>query len=59
MKKIHCNKCNALMGELRDARVRNDLVVYCGACNENLKNIQKAAYAKNDIPDFLKGMLRK
>lgn len=29
---IHCNGCGAYLGEIRDARLRKDMVCYCQLC---------------------------
>lgn len=34
---LHCANCHKDMGVLRDARVRNGMVVYCAECNTSIQ----------------------
>lgn len=49
---INCKTCGTLCLELRDAKVRNNIVVYCEKCApENIK--QKRQDSKIDMLDII------
>lgn len=52
--KLTCDHCKKDMGEVRDGRMRNGMVVYCKQCNALIKRM----FGKNDMPDFLKGLFK-
>lgn len=33
---LYCQSCGKHLATLRDAKVRNGMVVYCGQCNDRL-----------------------
>lgn len=50
IQQINCKTCGTLCLELRDAKVRNNIVVYCQKCAP--KTEQKRQEPKFDMPDF-------
>lgn len=54
---IHCATCHKPMATLRDARVRNGMVVYCAEYNAAMQRLVRLATAASDpmrgAPDFL------
>lgn len=69
--KLTCEHCNKDMGEVRDAKLRNGMVVYCQQCNDlinrmiangksDVYQMKKRAFSdeKNDMPEFFKGLFR-
>lgn len=56
-------KCGKHMGILRDAKIRNGMVVYCAECNAEMwrKLARADCYipCDADMPDFLKGIFRR
>lgn len=55
---LTCAGCDKHMATLRDAKVRNGMVVYCSECNRKL-HILSARAVDNTIPDFLSGLMGK
>jgi phage FluMu protein Com len=55
MLNLHCDKCGKYMGEVRDAKLRTGMVVYCAPCNELLRKPASPA----SIPDFMSGLFSK
>ena len=58
---IECKCCGKHMGTLRDAKIRNGMVVYCQECDERAQRmLRMAARAgagqKYDVPDFMRGL---
>lgn len=58
-----CNGCGKDMGTLRDAKIRNGMVVYCSLCDEQIQ-LMKAQHSphnnsKHDIPDFMRSIFGK
>ena len=49
--KIHCKHCNKFMGELRDASIRNGMVVYCKECDSAIQ-LQLVGKSKSVPSDF-------
>lgn len=60
---IECAGCRKYMGTLRDAKVRNGMVVYCQECDARNKRLlflaQATADPKNGMPDFMRGLFGK
>jgi RNase P subunit RPR2 len=54
---VYCSKCNVYLGEIRDARLRKDIVMLCGKCNAKMK-AQESVGNYGDVPDFLKGLFK-
>lgn len=52
---LSCARCGSNLGLLRDARVRNDLVCYCGKCNQALleKSPLRQEELVTEIPEFM------
>ncbi len=59
---LYCARCNKNMAELRDAKIRNGIVVYCKLCavviEVALIESDRKSWAHSDIPDFFKEFLR-
>ena len=48
---IKCCKCNTNMGEIRDARLRKDIVFMCQPCNQlMIKKINEVKRTGTDNP---------
>ncbi len=60
---IECAGCRKHMGTLRDAKVRNGMVVYCQECDTRNKRLlllaQATATHKDGMPDFMRGLFGK
>lgn len=54
---LNCERCGKHMAELRDAKVRNGMVVYCKECNFMVNAVLKKIRKDAEIPDFLKGFM--
>lgn len=54
--KLTCDHCKKDMGEVRDGKLRNGMVVYCKQCNDLIKRM--FSNKGNDMPDFFKGLFR-
>lgn len=48
--KLHCEKCGKFMADVRDASIRNGMIVLCGPCWRLI--IRPPA----DMPDFFEGL---
>lgn len=59
---LHCAGCGKPMATLRDARVRNGMVVYCAECNAAMQRLVRMATAASDpmrgAPDFMRDLFR-
>jgi hypothetical protein len=54
-KQLECAGCNKHMGDLRDASVRQGMVVYCCECDAMMQTfIARTVARKNDVPDFMR-----
>lgn len=58
LKTLKCEKCDAYMGELRDATVRTDLVVYCTPCHADKIRRKSSPPLSSDLFEVL-GLKRK
>lgn len=52
-REIHCAGCGTYLGEIRDARLRKDLVTYCQPCATEREQRQEDG---GPVVDFLKGV---
>ena len=56
-KELNCAGCKKNMATLRDAKVRNGMIVYCEHCNDKMKHMLKLAVpAGKYMPDFMRGL---
>ena len=53
--KIYCNGCGVYLGEIRDAKLRKNIVHLCKDCFSTYR--LKMTPKTNDVPDFLKDIL--
>lgn len=54
MTDLYCQSCKTHMATLRDAKVRNDIVVYCAPCAAKLRPKPKPEAI--EMPEFFKGI---
>jgi len=59
MKTIRCYKCNASLGEIRDAKIKKGTVYFCGDCKakESFANIGRKG--AQDPMDLFNGIFSK
>jgi hypothetical protein len=59
---LKCGGCGKHMATLRDAKVRNGMVVYCQQCDTINKRLQAlagcSASSKASVPDFMRGLFK-
>lgn len=58
-RKLTCKCCGKDMGEIRDARLRLGMVVYCATCDaviERLLNRKEQEAEYGGMPDFMRGL---
>lgn len=62
MQTLTCAHCHKDMGILRDAKVRNGMMVYRRECHEVIQQVlrlgKRQAANSPDVPDFLKGLFK-
>lgn len=60
IRKIYCKGCNSYLGEIRDGKLKKDIVFLCSVCE--YKRLASDLAAKTapspDIPDFFKDMFK-
>ena len=56
-KELNCAGCEKHMATLRDAKVRNGIVVYCERCDKKMQHLLKLSVpAGKYMPDFMRGL---
>ena len=68
MIKLYCSRCGKFMAEVRDASIRNGMVVYCADCDkpqtyftsklqDDIRNV-RGRNTSYDATDFLQGIFK-
>ena len=57
-RELYCAGCGKHMATVRDARIRDGMVVYCRDCDGRNKRLLYGAMASTsrDVPDFMRGL---
>ena len=56
-RELYCATCGKHMATVRDARIRDGMVVYCRDCDVRNKLLASGRDgASRDVPDFMRGL---